>query len=93
MIGELLAGFKRGTQEKKNKQQLNEFLSKERVLELSISSETSEFYAFILNQLKEQGTPIPTNDIRIAASAMENGAPLATGDEHFSKIKGLITIA
>jgi len=92
VIGELLAGFKRGTQEEKNKQQLNEFLSRERVLELSISSETSEFYAFILNQLKEQGTPIPTNDIWIAASAMEKGAVIATRDEHFPKIKGLIII-
>ena len=92
VIGELLAGFKRGTKEGKNKQQLDEFLSRERVFELSISSETSEFYAFILNQLKEQGTPIPTNDIWIAASAMENGAALATRDEHFHKITGLIII-
>jgi predicted nucleic acid-binding protein len=54
--------------------------------------ETSEFYAFILNQLKENGTPIPTNDIWIAASAVENGAAVATRDEHFSKIEGLILI-
>ena len=93
VVGELLAGFKRGKQEEKNKRQLEEFLSKERVLELSISSETSEFYAFILDQLKENGTPIPTNDIWIAASAMENGAAVATRDDHFSKIEGLILIS
>lgn len=92
VVGELMAGFKRGKQEEKNIKQLYEFLSRERVFQLSISSETSEFYAFILNQLKEQGTPIPTNDIWIAASAMENGAAVATRDEHFSKIKGLIFI-
>jgi tRNA(fMet)-specific endonuclease VapC len=92
VIGELFAGFKGGTQEEKNKQQLYEFLSRERVFQLSISSETSEFYAFILNQLKEGGTPIPTNDIRIAASALENGAAVATCDHHFSKINGLILI-
>jgi tRNA(fMet)-specific endonuclease VapC len=92
VIGELFAGFKGGTQEEKNKQQLYEFLSRERVVQLSISSETSEFYAFILNQLKEEGTPIPTNDIWIAASALENGAAVATRDEHFSKISGLIFI-
>jgi predicted nucleic acid-binding protein len=90
VVGELLAGFKRGKQEEKNKKQLDEFLSRERVFQLSISTGTSEFYAFILNQLKEQGTPIPTNDIWIAASAMENGAGVATRDEHFSKIKGII---
>jgi len=92
VIGELLAGFKRGKQEEKNKRQLNEFLIRERVVELSISSQTSEFYAFILEQLKEQGTPIPTNDIWIAASAMENGAAVVTQDGHFSKIKGIILI-
>jgi tRNA(fMet)-specific endonuclease VapC len=92
VIGELLAGFKRGKQEEKNKRQLNEFLTRERVVELSISSQTSEFYAFILEQLKEQGTPIPTNDIWIAASAMENGAAVVTQDGHFSKIKGIILI-
>ena len=92
-VGELLAGFKRGKQEEKNKQQLYEFLTRERVVELSISSQTSEFYAFILEQLKEQGTPIPTNDIWIAASAMESGAAVASRDGHFSKIKGIILIA
>ncbi len=92
VVGELLAGFKRGKQEEKNKQQLYEFLTRERVVELSISSQTSEFYAFILEQLKEQGTPIPTNDIWIAASAMESGAAVASRDGHFSKIKGIILI-
>jgi predicted nucleic acid-binding protein len=92
VVGELLAGFKRGKQEEKNKRQLYEFLGRERVVELSISSETSEFYAYILDQLKEKGTPIPTNDIWIAACALENGAALATRDEHFSKIKGLLLI-
>jgi tRNA(fMet)-specific endonuclease VapC len=46
----------------------------------------------IYNDLKEKGAPIPTNDIRTAASAMENGAAVATRDEHFSKIEGLILI-
>lgn len=92
VIGELLSGFKRGLNEEKNREQLHEFMNRERVFELSISSETSEFYASILQQLKEQGTPIPTNDIWIAASALENGAPVVTKDGHFSKIKGIILI-
>lgn len=90
VIGELLTGFKRGKYQEKNRQQLGEFLAAERVLELSISSDTAEFYAFILDQLKEQRTPIPTNDIWIAASAMENGTAVATQDKHFLKIKGII---
>ena len=90
VIGELLNGFKRGNQEKQNKRQLNEILSKDRTLNLHITDETAEFYAHILHQLKIDGSPIPTNDIWIAASAMENGAAIATKDEHFKKIKGII---
>lgn len=93
VIGELLVGFKRGNQEEKNKRELKDFLSRERVYELSISSDTSEFYAFILEQLKKQGTQIPTNDIWIAASAMENGAAIASRDEHFLRINGIMVIA
>lgn len=93
VIGELLAGFKKGKHEEKNKIQLRKFCSMERIIQLSISSDTSVFYAFILDQLKRQGTPIPTNDIWIAASALENGAAMATRDGHFKKIEGLMIIS
>ena len=75
-----------------NKKQLIDFLLQERVREIPITSETSSFYAMILSNLKKQGTPIPTNDIWIAASAMENGAALASYDKHFKYIKGLILL-
>lgn len=92
VIGELLAGFRRGKLEDKNRQQLKNFLSRDRVKVVTISMETSEFYSFILNELKTQGTPIPINDIWIAASVMEHGAGIATNDSHFEKIKGLMII-
>jgi len=92
VIGELLAGFRRGKLEDKNRQQLKNFLSRDRVKAVTISMETSEFYSFILNELKTQGTPIPINDIWIAASVMEHGAGIATNDSHFEKIKGLMII-
>ncbi|MBN2533166.1 MAG: type II toxin-antitoxin system VapC family toxin [Spirochaetales bacterium] len=92
VIAELLAGFKKGTREKENKRQLKEFLSRERVYEIPITSETSEFYAHIMTYLKKQRTPVPTNDIWIAAQAMENGAPLATDDGHFKKIPGILLV-
>lgn len=92
VIAELLAGFKRGTREKENKKQLKEFLLRERVREIPITSETSIFYAHIISRLKEQGTPVPTNDIWIAAQAMENGAALATDDGHFNKIPGIMLV-
>ena len=42
--------------------------------------------------LKEQGSPIPTNDVWIAATALEKGAKLATYDAHFNNIAGIINL-
>jgi tRNA(fMet)-specific endonuclease VapC len=47
-------------------------------------------YSRIAEQLKRQGTPIPSNDIWIAAQAMELGAELVTLDRHFEKVNGLV---
>jgi len=44
---------------------------------------TSDRYSRIAALLKQQGTPIPTNDIWIAAQTMEHGAELITSDHHF----------
>jgi len=51
---------------------------------------TSDRYSRITAQLKQRGTPIPTNDIWIAAQSMEHGAELITADQHFERINGLV---
>lgn len=89
-IGELLSGFKSGNKEKTNRQELNQFLDSPRVELYGIDEETAEYYCLILDQLKNNGTPIPTNDIWIAAVAFQQGMPIYTKDQHFSKIKGLL---
>lgn len=90
VIGELLAGFKGGRNETANRNQLRKFLAQERVEVVPISADTAEFYALIYHQLRKKGKPVPTNDLWIAASAMANGARLATTDEHFQFIEGLM---
>ena len=62
-IGELLSGFKTGNKEKINRQELNQFLDSPRVELYRIDEKTAEYYCLILDQLKNNGTPIPTNDI------------------------------
>lgn len=89
VLGELFSGFKLGNREKQNKYELDEFLSSSRVDIVSSDEETAEFYAIIFAQLKRKGCPIPTNDIWIAASAMQHGLPIYTLDSHFSNIDGL----
>ena len=89
-VGELLSGFKAGNQEAINRRELNIFLDSPRVVLYSIDEVTAEFYSAILNQLKKQGTPIPTNDIWIAATALQHGLPVYTFDRHFEHIAGLL---
>lgn len=89
VFGELLAGFKGGNRERANKEQLIAFAATERVHTAPITTETAEFYALVIHQMRAKGTPIPTNDIWIAALTMEHGASLVTSDAHFSKIDGL----
>jgi len=91
-IGELLSGFRAGNKEKTNRQQLNQFLDTPRVTLYSVNDKTAEYYSLILDQLKTNGTPIPTNDIWIAAVAFQHGLPVYTKDKHFSNIKGLLIV-
>jgi len=86
VIGELLAAFIKGGREEKNRSELQQFLLSPRVVVQTIDKETSERYAVILNYLRDKGTPIPTNDIWIAALAMRDGLKVITADSHFIKI-------
>ena len=90
VIGELLFGFRSGTRFKKNLTELNLFLAHDAVETVSAGKITADRYSRIAAQLKRQGTPIPTNDIWIAAHTMEHGAELITTDAHFEKISGLV---
>jgi len=90
VLGELLSGFKGGSKEAKNKKELEQFLDSPRVDIVQMDEETAEFYAEIYRDLKKKGSPIPSNDMWVAASAMRHGLALLTFDEHFENIDGLI---
>jgi len=66
---------------------LTELLSEVRVLE--ITERTTVVYARVRHQLRAAGTPIPENDVWIAAAAIEHSLPLATRDKHFKLVRGL----
>lgn len=89
VIGELLAGYKRGSKKIENKERLHTFLEKPGVAIINVSKETSEVYAQIQFELAQKGKPIPSNDAWIAAHALETGSVLVTYDRHFLKIPGL----
>ena len=89
VLGELLAGFAAGTREPKNRAELARFLDSPRVEVLPVSAQTADSYALVYAGLRRKGQPIPTNDLWIAASALEHGAALLTRDAHFLQIDGL----
>ena len=89
VLGELLAGFAAGTREPRNRAELARFLDSPRVEVLAVTAQTADSYALVYAGLRRKGQPIPTNDLWIAASALEHGAALLTRDAHFSQIDGL----
>jgi len=91
-IGELLSGFKAGNREKQNRLELGIFLDSQRVELYPVNEHSAEFYSSILNQLKKQGTPIPTNAIWIASIAFQHGLAMYTLDKHFTQIQGLLFV-
>jgi tRNA(fMet)-specific endonuclease VapC len=86
-LGELRAGFLLGGRQRRNELELDAFLGNPVVRVLAVDSETSRQYAEIVAELRTAGTPIPTNDIWIAATAARNGATVLTCDSHFKQVR------
>ena len=89
VMGELFAGFRGGSRLEENRQILKTFLAKPTVTFVSASAETADIFGEIKDNLRRAGTPVPINDVWIAAHAMETGAVLISYDEHFRHIPGL----
>ena len=90
VLGELYAGFKCGSRETDNVEQLELFLDTPRVAVFGADETTARFYANVYANLKRRGSPIPVNDIWIAATAMQHGLAVCTFDAHFEQVDGLI---
>lgn len=89
VLGELRAGFMLGGRRKANEANLRRFLSHDHVGVLLPSEETAVYYARVKARLQRAGTPIPANDIWIAAQALEHNLTLDTRDKHFKSVPGL----
>ena len=89
VLGELFAGFSGGSKENQNRENLNRFLLKPTVKILNATTETAEVFGHIKSNLKTAGTPIPINDVWIAAHAIETGSVLVSFDAHFNNVPGI----
>ena len=89
VLGELDAGFELGRRSKENRAVLASFLAEPWVVVLPTTADTARRYGQIFANLRRAGTPLPVNDIWIAAAALDCGGGLLTFDTDFDKIPGL----
>ena len=92
VVGELRAGFAAGSQGPRNEAVLRQFLLKPGVGILYAGEQTTHHYANVYRQLRKQGTPIPANDMWIAALVLEHSLVLAARDAHFDTLAQLVRI-
>lgn len=90
VLAEIKAGFYGGSQQHRNEGLLQSFLAKSTVGILFPARETAEHYARLFVQLKRAGTPVPDNDLWIAALALEHDLQLITRDHHFKSLPQLL---
>ena len=86
VMGELRSGFRGGTRSQRNERELARFLQSPRVEVAYADEATTHLYAMLLVELRQAGTPIPTNDIWIAALTIQHDLVLFTRDKHFDHV-------
>lgn len=92
VIGELCAGFAKGSKFQKNLDELDEFLASPVVATLPVDRQIAEIFGEMIDGLRRRGRPVPMNDIWIAATCARAGATLLTWDAHFRLIPRVGTI-
>jgi tRNA(fMet)-specific endonuclease VapC len=92
VLGELRAGFAVGSQGPRNESVLRRLLLKSGVGVLYADEQTTHHYANVYRQLRKQGTPIPTNDMWIAALVLQHSLSLCDRDAHFDALPQLTRV-
>ena len=92
VLGELRAGFALGRGHVENERILGRFLLKDGVDVLFADDQTTHHYASVFRQLRKQGTPIPSNDIWLAAMVLQHNLALHARDKHFDHLPQLVRV-
>lgn len=92
VLGELRAGFAHGRRQVENERILRRFLLKGGVRVLFADDQTTHHYAAVFRQLRKQGTPIPTNDMWLAALVLQHTLVLHSRDEHFEHLPQVVRV-
>ena len=89
VLGELEAGFELGTRARENRVVLGQFLEEPFVSLLDVTPSVARHYGRLFASLRRAGTPIPINDIWIAAATSDCGGHLLTFDDDYRKVESL----
>ena len=92
VLGELRAGFAHGRRHAENERTLRQFLLKDGVDVLFADDQTTHHYASVFRQLRKQGTPIPTNDMWLAALVLQHNLALHARDKHFDRLPQIVRV-
>lgn len=92
VVGELVFGFVQGSRQQQNLDLLESFLDQPGVTLQPIARREADRFGLLIKNLRTAETPIPTNDIWIAAAALCADAAILTRDSHFSRIPGLLIL-
>lgn len=92
VLGELRAGFAHGRRQAENERTLRRFLLKDDVRVLFADDQTTHHYASVFRQLRKQGTPIPTNDMWLAALVLQHNLVLHARDRHFDHLPQVVRV-
>jgi tRNA(fMet)-specific endonuclease VapC len=87
VLGEFRYGVRQSRDRQRYEQWLTESLGNFRILD--VDSETATSYASIRVELKKAGTPIPSNDVWIAALCRQHSLFLLSRDRHFDLVVGI----
>jgi len=92
VLAELRAGFAYGQRQADNERVLRRFLLKDGVQTLFPDDQTTHHYASVFRQLRIQGTPMPTNDMWLAALALQHNLVLHARDKHFDALPQIVRV-
>jgi tRNA(fMet)-specific endonuclease VapC len=89
VLGELHGAFELGSRTRENRVALSDFLAELNVQVISVDESVARHYGRVYGGLRRAGTPIPANDMWIAACALDQGGCLLTFDQDFDQVAGL----
>ncbi|MDT8392186.1 MAG: type II toxin-antitoxin system VapC family toxin [Lentisphaeria bacterium] len=91
VLGELYYGARKSARTIENLERLDIFALKSSIM--TVDTDTAREYGQLKDELRAKGSPIPENDIWIAALARQHGIALVSRDEHFKVVDDIELIA